>query len=144
MGTVTRTTVPASFASTTGSPKIGRRASSSSRLSQSAFHGGPADVSGDGDLDRLGRFLRKLLAEEEVALLRLEAIGQRRGPGGARVEREHRGRKREQQADGDDEAGDGAAHDPGDDRPPEAALPARLLGRAAEVGDAKRIHAVAE
>ena len=31
-----------------------------------------------------------------------------------------------------------------DDRAPEAALPARLLGRAAEEGDAKRVHAVAE
>ena len=111
---------------------------------QSAFHGGPADVSGDRDVDRLGRLLRKLLAEEEVALLRLEAVGQRRRPRGAGVEREHRGREREQQAGGEHEARDGAAHDPMDDRAPEAALPARLLGRAPEEGDAKRIHAVAE
>ena len=111
---------------------------------QSAFHGRPADVSDDGDLDRLGRLLRKLLPEEEIALLRFEAVGQRRRPRGARVECEHGGREREQQADGEYEAGDGAAHDKVDDRAPEAALLARLLGRAAEVGNAKRVDAVAE
>ena len=71
---------------------------------QSALHGRPADVPGDRDLDRLGRLLRKLLAEQEVALLRLEAVGQRRRPRGARVEREHRRREREQQAGGEHEA----------------------------------------
>jgi hypothetical protein len=72
------------------------------------------------------------------------AVGQRRRPRGARVEREHRGREREQQAGGDHEARDGAAHDPVDDRAPEAALTARLLGGAAEEGDPERVHAVAE
>jgi hypothetical protein len=111
---------------------------------QSAFHGGPADVSGDRDVDGLGRLPRKLLAEEEVALLRLEAVGQRRRPRGARVERENRRGEHDKQAGGEDEARDGAAHDPVDDRAPEAALPACVLGRAAEEGDAERIHAVAE
>ena len=70
--------------------------------------------------------------------------GRRGGPGRARVEREHRGREGEQQAGGEHEARDGATHDASDDGAPEAALPARLLGRAAEEGNAKRVHAIAQ
>src|SRR4029453_9122847 len=110
----------------------------------SGFHGGPTDVSGDRDLDRLGRLPRELLAEQKVALLRLEAVGQSRRPRGPRVEREHRTREGEQQACGDHKARDGAAHDPLDYRAPEAALPARPLARASEEGDAKSIHTVPE
>ena len=141
---MTRATVPASFASTVGSPKIGAARELLLEPGQSAFRGRPADVSGDRDVDRLRRLLRKLLAEEKVALLRLEAVGQRRRARGTGVEREHGGREREQQAGGEHEARDGAAHDPMDDCAPEAALPARLLGRPPEVGDAERVHAVSE
>ena len=113
-------------------------------LGQSAFHGRFTDLPGDGDLDRLGRLLRELLSQEEVALLRLEAVGQRARPRGARVECEHGCGEREQQAGGEHEADDGAAHDPMDDRAPETALATRLLGRASEEGDAERIYAVPE
>ena len=138
-----RTTVPASLLSTVGSPKIERRASScSSRVS--ALHGRPIDVASDRDLDRLGRLLRELLAQEEVTLLRLEAVGQRRRPRRAGVERKHGRGEREQQAGGEHEAQHGAAHDAPDDRAPEAALPACLLGGASEERDAKRVHPVTE
>ena len=128
IGTLTRATVPAWFASTIGCPKIGLLASSFSEQGKRPLDHGCVDLSGDGDLDWVSRLLRELLFEEEIALLRLEAVGQRRRPGGACVECEHGGGEREQQAGGENDAQDGAAHHPVDDCPPDAPLPARLLG----------------
>ena len=86
----------------------------------------------------------KLLAEKEVALLRPKRSGSVAAPRRARFEREHGRGEREQQACGEHQARDGAAHDPVDDRAPEAALPAGARRRVREERNAKRIHAVAE